>query len=34
LGLNWVCFWFIRLMHRWACVKKDMALHLMEKSER
>jgi len=27
-------FWFIRVMSRWYCIKKDMALHLMEKFER
>jgi hypothetical protein len=25
---------FIREMGRWGCIKKDMALHFMEKSER
>ena len=25
---------FFRVMCRWACIKKDMALHLIEKSER
>ncbi|RLA26835.1 MAG: hypothetical protein DRR11_19185, partial [Gammaproteobacteria bacterium] len=27
-------FGLIRLMRRWSCIKKDMALHFMEKSER